>query len=131
MRSPSGVVRAAALLVGAAFALGSSACQSVFPSHDPFSESAAQSIQIDVQNRNFYDATIYVINESGQSRRIGEVVGNGSRSFQLAWAVTAAMRIRIDLLASESCTTAPIVVNPGDVLGLEITPDFPQSMYCS
>jgi hypothetical protein len=105
-------------------------CQAAFPRRNPFSESAAVSIQIDVLNRNFYDATIYLINESGQSRRIGDVVGNGSRSFQVAWDVTAALRFRIDLLASESCTTAPMVVNPGDVLGIEIVPDLAQSAYC-
>jgi len=102
----------------------------MFPSRDPFSESAAQSIQIDVENRNFYDATIYLINESGQSRRVGDVGGNASRSFQVAWEVPAAMSFRIDLLASGSCTTPPIMANPGDVLGLQITVDFNQSAYC-
>jgi hypothetical protein len=118
-------------LAAVALSFALAGCQTVFPTRDPFSESAAQSFQLDVQNRNFYDATIYLINEAGQSRRVGEVVGNGSRSFQVPWEVTASMRIRIDLLASESCTTAPMVVNPGDELGLEITADFTQSAYCT
>ncbi|MBM4183620.1 MAG: hypothetical protein FJ207_05270 [Gemmatimonadetes bacterium] len=118
------------LLAVIALGVAMAGCQTLFPRRDPFSEPAAQSVQLDVRNRNFYDATIYVINESGQSRRIGDVVGNGSRSFQFPWDVTSALRIRIDLLAGQSCITAPIVVNPGDELGLDIVPDFRQSAYC-
>lgn len=120
-------------LAVAALSLSFAACATAFPSDDPFGRggSGAVSIRLDVENRNFYDATIYVIEDSGRARRVGDVVGNGNRSFQVPWEFAAAMSFRIDLLAGGSCTTPPLVVSPGEVLGLQVVSNVESSSaYC-
>jgi hypothetical protein len=107
-----------------------SGCAILFPTRDPFSESGAASVRVDVENRNFYDATIYATTAGGSERRVGDVVGNGRRSFMIPLAATADVRFRIELLADGWCTTFPILLNPGDELGLQIVPDFPGAATC-
>jgi hypothetical protein len=99
-------------------------------SRDPFSEPGATSVQVDVENRNFYDATIYATADGGLERRIGDIVGNGARSYQMALDRTADVRFRIELLADGWCTTPPVVLSPGDVVGIQIVADFPGAANC-
>ena len=109
------------------------ACATASPRNDPFGRGAngAVSIRLDVENRNFYDATIYVMQDQGPARRVGDVGGNGKRSFQVPWEFAAAMSFRIDLLAGGSCTTPPVVVSPGEILGLQIVSNVESSSaYC-
>ena len=113
-------------------ALALAACATAFPIDDPFvGGGVATSIRLDVENQNFYDATIYVMEDQGPARRVGDVVGNGNRSFQVPWDFAAAMSFRIDLLAGGSCITPPIVVSPGEILGLQIVSNTQvASAYC-
>ncbi len=99
---------------------------------DPFvSGGSSTTIRIDVENRNFYDATIYVMQDQGSARRVGDVVGNGRRSFQVPWEFAAALSFRIDLLAGGSCTTPPVVVSPGETLGLQVVSNVESAgAYC-
>jgi hypothetical protein len=119
-------------LAVAALALALSGCATVFPPDDPFvGGGVATSIRLDVENQNFYDATIYVMEDQGPARRVGDVVGNGNRSFQVPWDFAAAMSFRIDLLAGGSCITPPLVVSPGEILGLQIVSNTQvASAYC-
>ena len=119
-------------LAAVALSLFLAACATAFPSDDPFEGGGVStSIRLDVENRNFYDATIYVIEDQGRARRVGDVGGNGNRSFQVPWEFAAAMSFRIDLLAGGSCTTPPVMVSPGEVLGLQIVADVgSSSAYC-
>jgi hypothetical protein len=106
-------------------------CAVLAPSNNPFTESpTATSVRVDVENRNFYDATIYATTDGGSERRVGNVGGNGRRSFEMPLSATADVRFRIELLANGWCTLFPIVLNPGDALGLEIVPDFPGAANC-
>ena len=117
--------------LGLAFFLAG--CAVASPRVDPFGggSAGATSIRLDVENRNFYDATIYVIEDQGRARRVGDVVGNGSRSFQVPWEFAAAMSFRIDLLAGGSCTTPPVVVSPGEIVGLQVVSNVESSSaYC-
>jgi hypothetical protein len=113
-------------------ALALAACATAFPIDDPFvGGGVATSIRLDVENHNYYDATIYVMEDQGPARRVGDVVGNGNRSFQVPWDFAAAMSFRIDLLAGGSCITPPIVVSPGEILGLQIVSNSQvASAYC-
>jgi hypothetical protein len=106
------------------------ACALLFPARDPFSESAAPSIRVDVENQNFYDATIWVTPDGGIQRRVGSVVGNGRGSFEVPMETTVGVIFRIELLADGWCTTYPVTVSPGDALELEIQPTFPSAVYC-
>jgi hypothetical protein len=99
---------------------------------DPFDGTAAraETIRLDVENRNSQDATIYVMGNGSSARRVGDVPGNGgTRSFQVRWDFAADMTIRIDLIAGGSCVTAPLAVGPGETIGLQIDPIFSQT-YC-
>jgi hypothetical protein len=88
-------------------------------------------VELSVENRNFYDATIYVVPEVGTERRIGDVVGNTRRSFQVPWDFTQDMSFRIEMLADGWCRTHPVAVSPGDEVGLEIVPNFGDSAFCA
>jgi hypothetical protein len=99
---------------------------------DPFagSAAAATSMRVEVQNDNFNDATIYYTQIGGPERRVGDVVGNGRRSFVVPLEFTGDVRFRIELLADGWCTLHPVVVSPGDVIGLQVVSDFPGAANC-
>ena len=120
------------VLAAAALSLALAGCSAAFPADSPFGAGVgARLIRLVVENRNFYDATIYVIEDQGRARRVGDVAGNGNRSFQVPWGFAAAMSFRIDLLAGGSCTTPPVMVSPGEVLGLQIVSNVESSSaYC-
>ncbi len=112
--------------------LAATACTSGFSSRsgDPFSD-RPNNVRLSVQNRNFNDATLYVIDDVSDSngRRIGVVGGNSSARFVLDWNFASDLSIRIDTLAG-TCVTPPLTVGPGEELELEITPDFSRSAFC-
>jgi hypothetical protein len=97
---------------------------------DPFAEPGVATVRVDVENRNFYDATIYATPDGGTERRVGDVAGNARRSFAMPLTMTADVRFRIELLADGWCTTHPIVLSPGDALGIQIVSDFPGAANC-
>lgn len=100
---------------------------------DPFASggaSGATTMRVEVQNNNFNDATIYFTQLGGPERRIGDVVGNARRSFQVPLDFTGDVRFRIELLADGSCTMYPVVVSPGDVVGIQVVTDFPGAANC-
>ena len=117
----------ATMLLAALFLVG---CATA-PTPTPFAESRATDVEVSVENKNFYDATIYVVSEVGSERRVGDVVGNTTRSFQLPWDFTQSMTFRIEMLAGGWCRTHPVAVSPGDEVGLEIVPDFRDSAFCA
>ena len=94
----------------------------------PF-EAGAQSIRIDVLNRNFADATLRVI-MAGSRRRLGSVTGHTNTTFRLDWPSSRPQQIEIDLLAGQNCTTREIIVDPGDVIELQIEPDLRSGGAC-
>ena len=95
---------------------------------NPF-QADEQVVRIDVLNRNFADATLRAI-VGGASRRLGRVTGHSSGSFTLDWPYSRPLAIEIDLLAGVSCTTREINVDPGDVIELQIEPNFATSEGC-
>ncbi len=97
---------------------------------DPFTGSGASTLRVEIQNDNFSDATVYFTQLGGPERRVGDVVGNGRRSFDVPLDFTGDVRFRIELLADGWCRMYPIVVSPGDVVGLQIVPNFPASANC-
>ncbi|MGD2218278.1 MAG: hypothetical protein PVJ64_16090 [Gemmatimonadales bacterium] len=76
-------------------------------------------VTIEVENQNFYDARIYVL-EYGRRRRLGSVPGNGTRTFQFRVDPTEVLFI-IDFIGSDQLTTNTVTVNPGDDLELTVT----------
>jgi hypothetical protein len=117
-------LRAAVLLVLSAGTLLMGGCGTsgrTIPGADPFAGGAAAAeVRLRVRNNNFYDATLWALNDSGSRRRLGTVSGNQSAVFTMPWPYAATLRVQIDLLAGSTCTTDPISVNPGDDLELQI-----------
>jgi hypothetical protein len=126
---PRIATRAVAVVL-ASHALGGCAFLPLPFGRDPFVESGATTVQLDVENWNFYDATIYATPQGGARLRVGDVVGNGTRSFTIPLDAPNDVRFRIELLADGWCETYPIAVTPGDELGLRIVPDFPGAANC-
>lgn len=85
----------------------------------PFEGPGRASIQIVVENRQFSDATIYVLSDSGRER-LGIVTGKGSETFSFRWLGVRELRIEIDMLAGQSFRTQPLSVTQGDSLRLYV-----------
>ena len=87
----------------------------------PFVSQDDARINIEVTNFAFEDATLYAF-WPGKRVRLGIVTGTRTGEFMFPWDSSDMLRIEIDLLASDRCTTRPISVSPGDVILLEIHP---------
>jgi hypothetical protein len=100
-------------------------------SGDPFSGSSTgpSNVRIIVQNMNFADARLYAVRR-GARTRLGTVGGNRDDEFTMRWGFSDVLRIEINLLAGPTCVTPEIMVDPGDVLELQIRQVFSQSSFC-
>ena len=81
---------------------------------------AQRGISLAVDNQNFYDATIYAV-RPGLRQRIGDVTGEGKRSFSFNWP-DGDLRLEIDLLAVGAYYTEVMDVVQGDHLQLTVLP---------
>jgi hypothetical protein len=100
------------------------ACATLFPAAegDPFSE-PVESFRLEVENQNYHDATIYVVKDTPRSsKRLGDVTGLTTQTFQVPWDAVARMSVHIEFLADGNCTVPGIIVGPGDDLHLQILP---------
>ena len=76
-------------------------------------------VTLEVQNQNFYDARIYLI-ELGVRTRLGNVSGNSTREFRFGVEQTE-IQILVDFIGGGEFTTESMVVNPGEELLLIVT----------
>ena len=106
---------------------GLTACTGTRPS--PFGDARDLTIQIDVRNLNFADATLHA-HRSGQRIRLGIVTGKSRGSFTVPWRISRSVRIEIDLLAGPRCMTPEMVVGPGDIVEVEIQASTSLDPYC-
>jgi len=81
----------------------------------------SDSVTLDVQNQNYYDATLYAVWRNGRRTRLGRVSGNTRGTFAFRWESTE-MQIEIRLLSVGSYFTQPMMVERGDALDLVIEP---------
>lgn len=96
----------------------------------PFAEGGRGSVEIEVRNDNFSDATLHAL-RGGERIRIGIVTGHTGETFHLDWQFAMPLRVEIDLLAGGRCVTRPINVDPGDALYLRIEPQLGSMSECS
>ena len=82
-----------------------------------------QELTMHVINENFYDATIYAVDQGGTRQRLGIVSGHSEETFRFRWH-TMEMSVEIRLLAVGSTQTYSLPVNEGDVLELRVQPDL-------
>ena len=101
------------------------------PAEDPFDPqgSGAANVRLLVQNLNFSDARLFAI-RPGRRISLGVVGGNQNREFSLDWTVPELLQIEINLLAGSQCLTREMLVDPGDVLDLQIASVFSQTSAC-
>jgi hypothetical protein len=83
-------------------------------------DSVARGISLQVDNQNFYDATIYAV-RLGSRQRIGYVTGEQTGNFTFRWP-DGDLRLEIDLLAVGSYYTEVLDVQQGDQLQLTVLP---------
>jgi hypothetical protein len=88
-----------------------------------------QQIQIEVLNLNWNDATLHAL-RGGERHRLGVVHGKGEALYRMDWPMSLPLRIEIDLLASGSCVTRELLVDPGDRVQLQIEPDLSMDPDC-
>lgn len=112
-------------------ALGVVGCASGGSSVDsPFNTAPAEgTIRIEVNNRNFNDATLHAF-RGAERIRLGMITGKTEESFPLEWSASRALQVEIDLVGQRSCVTPELVADPGDVIYLEIGPDFRRGRDC-
>ena len=77
-------------------------------------------ISVEVQNQNFYQATVYAY-RPGSRTRLGIVESQGTRSFDFVW-TTGDLRFLVDFLANGCVLTQPMAVDRGDDLLLILEP---------
>ena len=100
------------------FGLGLTACSSLGAS--PFDDGVDPgTVHVEVDNQNFYDATIYVVSGAGE-RRLGVVPGKTEKTFVARLVVPDNVRLRVRMLAGASFTTEVLSANPGETLLLII-----------
>lgn len=119
------LIVALAALVAASGCLGGG-----LPNPFEAGESGDRSIRVEVRNFNFADATLYAY-RGAERMRLGVVTGKTDRDYQLAWPSTQTMRVEINLLAGERCTTRTQNVSPGDVIYVQIPVDFRSDPDCT
>ena len=76
-------------------------------------------IRVEVDNRSFNQATVWVLSSMGQ-RRLGIVEGKGVKTFSLAWPRSDDMSLRVRVLGGRDFTTASQLVVPGDHVEIQI-----------
>jgi hypothetical protein len=95
---------------------------------DPFQGSSAGSrsgsrsgeLRIQVRNSNFNEGTVYAVRSGSLRRRLGRVQGVSDGDFRMPLASSDQIHFEIDLLASQTCVTRRVFVEPGQTLLLVI-----------
>ena len=86
----------------------------------PFTGTTKAQIVIEVDNRNFNQATVWMLSGSGERRR-GVVNGKIQKTFTIRWPRSDDLRLRVRVLGGRGFTTARQLVFPGDHVELRIT----------
>ena len=99
---------------------------------NPFSQELAErnEVQIQVRNFNFSDATVWAVVRDGRRTRLGYVTGKTDAVFTMPWTFSEPLRLEFDLVADVRCVTEQIMVDPGDILELQISVDPRSDPQC-
>ena len=116
------------LLLTATFLLVSGCASSRAPYAN--GEDLARTVDIEIVNLNFNQATLYTVRFS-ERKRLGIVQGKGEETFTITWEHSAPLRLEMRILSGESCTTREMTVDPGDSLYLEVPSNLASDPDCS
>lgn len=114
-----------ALVAAASCASGSNARNSA----EPFANSRPTTVRIIVQNRNFQDARLYTYRRGTRSM-LGVVGGKEDSDFVIDWDLPEPMYMSIDLIGGGQCRTEEMMVDPGDILELQIAAVLTSTSGC-
>lgn len=89
----------------------------------PGSGDGEGTVEVQVENQNFGDATVHAL-RGGERIRVGQVTGKSSSKFQIRWRFSLPMQLEIDIVGDNGCAVRPITVDPGDTVWLRIPPDI-------
>ncbi|MCH7564390.1 MAG: hypothetical protein IH968_11260 [Gemmatimonadetes bacterium] len=108
-------MKAHIVILTVSLALWVTACAS--PSATPFDQGGVSlgTIQVEVDNQNFNDATVYLQSGSGE-QRLGIVRGKSVKTFVARLMGPYEVRLRVRLLAGGSFTTEAMHASPGETL---------------
>ena len=87
--------------------------------NSPFVDVSEETVQIQIDNRGFDDATVHAI-WPGRRIRLGTVSGTLSANYTLSLDRSVLLQFEIDLLAGPECITPQIWADPGDIIVVEI-----------
>ena len=90
------------------------------PASSPRLADEKEKVSVEVQNQNFYQATVYAY-RAGNRARLGVVESQSTRSFEFMW-ITGDLRFLIDFFANGCVLTQPMAVDRGDDLLLILEP---------
>ncbi|HEY7395185.1 MAG TPA: hypothetical protein VH559_10080 [Gemmatimonadaceae bacterium] len=97
--------------------------------YDPELDARPGPITVHVKNENFLDMTVGVV-VSGVVRRLGQVTGNGSANFTIAWSVANGTTIAVTAVPigqNARFTSTGLSVAPGQMIDFRIAPVLRQS----
>jgi hypothetical protein len=97
--------------------------------YDPELDFRPEPIAVHVKNENFLDMTVGVV-VGGVIRRLGQVTGNGSANFTIAWSVANGTTIAITAVPigqNARFTSTGLSVAPGQMIDVRIAPVLRQS----
>lgn len=101
------------------FVLG---CSRGAPSTDPEPLFTADDrLSVEVENQNFYPATVYAY-RPGARVRLGTVENANTATFRFDWPVPGDLRFLVDYLSVGCQLSDPLAVGPGDELMLILEP---------
>jgi len=97
--------------------------------YDPAFDLRPEPIAVHVKNENFLDMTVGVV-VSGVVRRLGQVTGNGSANFTIAWSVANGTTIALTAIPigqNARFTSTGLSVSPGQMIEFRIASVLRQS----
>ena len=89
----------------------------------PFAAREDVTIQVHVENRAFEDATIHAV-WPGQRLRLGTTIGHTNTQYLVELETSVLISFEIRLLGGRGCLTEQIWADPGNIIVLEISPEF-------
>lgn len=97
---------------------------------NPFRPSEdTNTLQVEVRNQNFSDATVYAL-RAGQSIRLGVVSSQNFEVFSVRWPSSLPIRVQARFLGGLRCSTQEILVSDGDRITVELPANLALNSQC-
>jgi hypothetical protein len=96
------------------------------PDVTPAPAVTGDSLVIEIQNQNFYDATIHYLYGGGARQRLGTVNGNSQGRFTIRWDPRP-IRFNINFVGAGETISDEITTSVGDILGVTLPPNAHRS----